>query len=321
MQQERNLTKAIVEAIKDGNHDQVDSLRRQKVALATVNMNDGLESSRDSRNAALEAAGWFNQGDKNSQLTPENSLRAELTRLLGTTVKSGDDNINNAIKELYGSFENGTQREEMLRNLLSSQKTAAMQGDMLSVGIINEATDAEGNLVHTFGEGNHYKQNERNEWEEATVFDRKGKEIEERKTIADTSEGTRNYFASRVNVTKVDEVETYFTVGGVTNKDGKRDHAVVDISNQQIAELTKLYRGKDARSLNAIPDSQWSSWRNMLAKAEKIEDDTKRKNALARINQAIDSVGDNLKQGKGSEADNLFRSNIGLPSRASTPTV
>ncbi len=115
--------------------NEIAKLRRQKVALATVNINSDVESGRDGRFKALKAVNFLPEG---GEINDDNRLAAELSRQLGKKINVGAEA--DAINEWMAMFTE-EQAQAALRALSDGFKGAAMKGDMSGVGLVKEVVE------------------------------------------------------------------------------------------------------------------------------------------------------------------------------------
>lgn len=130
MSQEEILTEMIGDEMKKGNganKEKLQKLRKQKVALATLNSKMDPDISRDSRSRALAKLGITEMGDGDR-------MKNELSRFLGTKIDSVEDG-EKMLKEVFGG--EGDSYQAALGALSRNFKTAGSAGDAGGLGLIS----------------------------------------------------------------------------------------------------------------------------------------------------------------------------------------
>ncbi len=126
---EEQLIQEVAEAkVRGASDDDVRTLQRRQLALANINISSDAETSIAARQRAALASGF-------NHIDDDNRLMVELSRLTG--VQSGNlGDLTTAFENMFdGNIE---QRNQMMRTLVASYKSAASKGDEGGVGLIDE---------------------------------------------------------------------------------------------------------------------------------------------------------------------------------------
>ncbi|MBU0661027.1 hypothetical protein KKG22_02495 [Patescibacteria group bacterium] len=264
-----------------------DALIRQKTSLTTINNTADLESARDGLTVGLNTIGWADQSNpEDVELNEKNRVRAHLSRLLGRVVENNDGGMEEAMIEFNNAYGGDEARQAVMRQLLKSQKTAAMLGDTNNIGIVSEGVtrgkdDQPGELKLSFGSGNYYDHDTKKHvatW--GVKEDPVTAETQKQSRQQTLDQDTLDYYAGRIKLNTVDEIGSLMTMGQVevevvdTDDSGqpKKDAngndikkkvkklGVTGISNAQIQTVTSLFEGKNANTLaTQVQSSLWKS--------------------------------------------------------------
>lgn len=125
---EEQLIQEVAEArVNNVPQNKIRELQRRQLALANTNIASDAETSIAARQRAALASGF-------DRIDDTNRLAVELSRLTGVQ----SNNVQELLQAFEGMFDNVEQRNQMMRTLVTSYKSAAGKGDEGGIGLIRE---------------------------------------------------------------------------------------------------------------------------------------------------------------------------------------